>query len=262
MDNYYNIPRVSNSALGYFKKSPKHYWMYMNGVYRKDDDALNFGRLAHFLVLEPDNFHKEYIVLKNEDKPNRAKDFRDSENKAWKLERQEFARINKFEIVDEANYTIASDMAYAFYEQLPKMFGGLAGADIEVCKFFEIDGIECKSKADVILGDMLIDYKTTKSAEPKEFNRSFFNFDYHRQAAFYTDAYKTKDCYYIAQEKEYPYMISVHRIAGDVIDYGRKEYLALLEGLKICNKTGVYPGYEFKEPIFAHFDITLPNYLI
>ncbi len=64
MNDYYKVNAISNSALGYYLKSPLHFKKYVeNSGEDKDSDAFGLGKIVHKYTLESDTFDEQYEVM-------------------------------------------------------------------------------------------------------------------------------------------------------------------------------------------------------
>jgi hypothetical protein len=73
---YLDSSRISNSALGWFKKSPKYYRDRLDGkIPGESSKAMENGTAVHMYILQPEEFKKEYKVLNFESpsSPNQKK---------------------------------------------------------------------------------------------------------------------------------------------------------------------------------------------
>lgn len=116
-------------------------------------------------------------------------------------------------------------------------------------------GVPCRARIDwmpnVAKGRRLVvvDYKTTKSAEPGEFARSAATFGYAQQADFYMRGLKALGIerdpafIFVAQETEAPYLVSVVQIAADDLNLAHQLNGRALWTFKQCSESGVWPGY-------------------
>lgn len=99
---------------------------------------------------------------------------------------------------------------------------------------------------------VLVDYKSTASADPAAFAKSMANYGYHQQGAFYSDAItwlgldngRPPVFVLIAQEKEPPYLVTVARIKPSTLEWGRVLNRRARDVYRHCTATGVWPGYE------------------
>lgn len=95
---------------------------------------------------------------------------------------------------------------------------------------------------------ILVDYKTTVSAEPGAFSRSVASYGYHQQADWYLDGWntitgETAAFVFIAQEKEAPYLVNCFELDATALDIGRARNTAALALYEQCTATGIWPGY-------------------
>jgi len=93
------------------------------------------------------------------------------------------------------------------------------------------------------------DYKTTRSAEPRAFARSIFEFGYDVQAVFYTDAIKALELaeevtfLFIAQETTAPYLVTVHELDSVALLIGRERVDQACALFADCTARNEWPGY-------------------
>jgi len=93
------------------------------------------------------------------------------------------------------------------------------------------------------------DYKTSISADPREFAKAAANFGYHQQADWYLDGLKTlrgdpdMAFVFIVQEKTAPYLVSVVQLDANAMEAGRRLNRRALSIYADCTQTGVWPGY-------------------
>jgi hypothetical protein len=113
-------------------------------------------------------------------------------------------------------------------------------------------------------GRMIVpDYKTTTSAAPERFRKSFADFGYHQQAAFYTDMVLALDLaeeaafVFIAQEKSPPYLVSVFEPDAVALRIGRELNREAIDLYAACQSSGVWPGYSSEVEL-----ISLPEWAV
>ena len=97
---------------------------------------------------------------------------------------------------------------------------------------------------------VLVDYKTTVDASPEAFAKSAIRYGYHHQGPWYVDGYRAvTGCdlepafLIVAQEKEAPYLVSVHQIMPDAMEAGRRGNEKAVARYMKATETGVWPGY-------------------
>ncbi|NEW42760.1 hypothetical protein GV794_02135 [Nocardia cyriacigeorgica] len=94
----------------------------------------------------------------------------------------------------------------------------------------------------------VVDYKTTKNAAPKKFERSAVEYGYHVQEAHYRrvlDAlgYEVERFVFLAQEKEPPYLTSIHEFDAAAVREGDRIVSAGIEIFAACRDADDWPGY-------------------
>lgn len=96
---------------------------------------------------------------------------------------------------------------------------------------------------------VIVDVKTTKSANPAEFSRSAVNFGYHQQDAWYRDAiialglHDDPSFVFINVEKEPPYLVSVVELEPEAVELGRARNRRAIDIYLECTENDTWPGY-------------------
>lgn len=159
---YFSVPALSASQIKQFDKGA--YWFWKSSpfnVYReteKESDALVFGKLCHCLLLEPDQFEKEYLVydfgkLRSNKKYDEAKK----------------ANPDKI-IINQEELEHAQKMMDAIKEhKLASVILNGATAEMPFVWKDKETGLPCKMKMDAIKktkpGIVVVDYKTSSDIE-------------------------------------------------------------------------------------------------
>lgn len=119
-------------------------------------------------------------------------------------------------------------------------------------------GLPLRGRADWItngnvinLGDrlLIVDYKTTTDANPRNWWRAAFRFSYHLQFAWYIElarALKLDDSpifLHVCQELEPPHLISVNELGVDEYKLGREQMREAIAIYLDCRDRDVWPGY-------------------
>lgn len=95
---------------------------------------------------------------------------------------------------------------------------------------------------------ILVDYKTSTSANPDDFRSSAAKYGYHQQAPFYLDgmsALGVPDCgfVFIVQDKTPPYLVSVVELTADAMLAGRDLNRLAIEIYAECMATDTWPAF-------------------
>jgi len=178
----------------------------------KMTDAMNFGSAVHSALLEDSN---DIAVLPEFN----------ARTKEGKKIKQDFFDNNKGKIIIKQEEQEA-------IEKIKKNFNGHSLAkslvqrltETEVSYYGTIDKVPVRVRPDGIKdNDYIIDIKTTMDASPRYFKSQVYNFAYHLQACFYSEAlgYDPAKFRFITIENKYPYTVEVFAMSEDMIEYGR-----------------------------------------
>lgn len=261
-DPYFDIPAMSNSALKWFKKSPKHYQWYKENP-QHTTEAMHLGHAVHALVLEPEKFDKMFSVLDTSKRPETDKTMASNKNKEWLLEFNLEASQNDKEVITQDQFICIERMRDAVMSNgFAKELISDQGNIFEHISQWEENEIKCKSKIDILNSGFMADLKSCQDASYESFVKTVWNYEYYRQAGMYLDGIRmTSDpFYFIAVEKSEPFGVSVHKCTPELIEYGVREYKELISQYKACLESGNFPGYE-KDAIMDYFDLELPAWV-
>ena len=241
---YHRWDALSNSWLGRLDRSPAHLRAYLDADKETDTPAQRQGRAIHVAVLEPDSFGTTFGI------------FGEGSKKTTKDGKAEWADLqNQFGLNNVLTYG-EYEMCCAIRDSVRcrsacrTLLGGEGDAELSVV--WDNDGILSKARADrmswKLKGGTIVDLKSTRDAAAQDFERSIYNFGYHRQAAWYLQgfgAHKVSVAHYtiIAVEKEPPYEAAAYRMSEPAINAGWQQLEPLLEVYRECKESGVWPGY-------------------
>lgn len=208
------------------------------------------GTGAHLMVLEPEKFEEEIVLVQGytkDGKPSdgyRTPDAKEQHDAAYAAGKVPLlaAEIEKVKAMRAAIWDdpVAS---MAFRDGRPEQ--SIFWKDEEF-------GIWCRTRPDFVPkhGRYLVDYKSANSANPDDFAKAILNYGYHQQAAWYLDGYEAvtgqrpEGFWFIVQMKEPPFLVSICRIddasihAGQVLNRYAKGVLAW------CLEHDKWPGYQ------------------
>ena len=245
-ENEYNEHSgIRRSDLWLMHDSPEKFRYHMDNPETEKSPALLFGSAAHKHVLEPLDFSNEYAIAPIVDRRTKAG------KEAW----EQFCNENEGKIViSQDDFDTIDDMANAVMS-CPLAMNMLQG-EHEHPYFWndpETDE-ECKCKLDVLHDEdgrlVVVDYKTTASAQTERFNSELFKYGYHVQAAMYTEGVQIAigldyrpGFVFVAQEKKAPYSVNVIEVSEDVMKYGDHVYHELLQMYHDCKEVDIWNGY-------------------
>ena len=96
---------------------------------------------------------------------------------------------------------------------------------------------------------IIVDYKTAVSADPRHFERKLIDFGYHQQAAWYIDGLReTTGCedaafLFIVQQKTAPFLVSLCQLQPEAIELGRRQNRLAIDLYARCTADNSWPGY-------------------
>ena len=224
-EEYFKIDAISNSGFRLLKESVLHYEN--RNLFPIGSASINIGSAVHKLVLEPSEFHDEYVVENfigcNENK----------NSKLYKEAKSEWLKANKGKkVLSEDMFIQISQMAI----NVNAIAGGLLQNGVAEQAFLShFDNNLVKCKVDYYNEDsgLVIDLKTTKSID--EFmdigNRKcpLIKYGYLTQGSLYLDILKSlnkkaEKFIFILVETTAPYMVKIVDMPNSLINIGRTEY--------------------------------------
>ena len=258
---YRKHPAVSRSELWVINESPEKF-KYFKEHPHPPSPALVFGQYLHKLILQPETLDEEFVVIPRMDR----------RTSAGKAAYEEFAeRAFGKVLVTDGEAEQAAEMRAALMANpiaAPLLVGEREKA------FFWTDedtGEECKCRLDVLAADengypLIVDYKTTKSANPDVFNNEIYRYGYHFQAAMYSEGVmkalalpERPGFVFIAQEKTAPYAVNVVAVTPDVMTAGVDKFRYCIGVYHNCKETGYWYGYN--GPFGDVNETYLPGYM-
>lgn len=246
-EEYFAVEAVNNSILKDMAKSPAHcYALHFapNRPKRSQTASMATGSLVHCAVLEPHLMASRYVT-----KPE-GLDMRTKAGKEWAESVPAGVEVISNEQAADAERCRAAVLA------VPELHELFSSGEAEQSAFWTDDqtGMLCKLRADWVhtLADgrvVLVDLKTTTDASPEAFQKTVWNYGYHRQAAWYSMGWekatgqKVAAFVFAAVTNAYPFIAAAHMLDSDYMSIGEEECGELLEALADCKATGVWPAF-------------------
>ncbi len=261
-EQYAAIPAVSRSLLVAMATSPAdgQQFMLSGGESTK---ALDFGIGSHALTLEPERFHSEFAIGPDV-KLNTT---------AGKLEWMEFCRCHPGkQHIRGADGADMLGMRKRLFEHpvAKRLLTGDGENELVMVWRDKGSGSLCKIRPDRMTlwnGETaVVDYKTTTDASRTGFPKSYGQYLYYLQQAFYVDGI-TAVCgdppmhfFFIAQEKKAPYKCNVFEFPSHRVEQGRRLYRELLEVHAACVKADSWPAIDGREYLAGVIESDVPNF--
>ena len=249
---------VSSSVVKTIAKQSVHHYLNQQPY---NSPALAIGTAFHTLVLEPEEFEKDYLVVQEKiDKRTKA-------GKAAVAQYEAKARAAGKDVLYYSDHNLIQTMAasvranaeymrlldhcqkeVSFYIEdftLPDFCLGDTIHFNDILTKFKVrvrpdayskDPIHFAGKD---LPNVVIDLKSCQDSSPRAFKNAVYNFGWHIQAAFYLDllshvskylglpAFET--FYFMAVEKKNPYACQVYELSPQMLSDGRAQYCKALK---------------------------------
>lgn len=115
----------------------------------------------------------------------------------------------------------------------------------------EATGIMCRAMLDYRRRGRVVDFKTSSSADPDDWDDAVARFDYHMQAAHYCDGVRALSLglgdepqfLHVVQEVEPPHLVTVSALDPDYLAIGARRMARAREMFRDCTASGIWPGY-------------------
>lgn len=259
---YHMHEALSSSMLKEVLRTPLHYYKkYILKEPQEQTPQLIFGNLMHKALLEPKDFNARKLVMP---------DFGDKRTKMAK-EAQQLWQAQNYRpdaiILNEDDAKKITGMLQRIQDHsvISNLFKD-GVAEVTVFWIDPVHNVKCRCRGDYYLQKdfFLLDYKSTKSAQPKYFMNDAEHFHYDLQVMHYKRGFEkvgmeVKEIGIVAQEKEEPYLLKPYRCNEIFQERGDKKRNFAIKKIKECVMKGAWPGYseEFYEltaPMWTQYE--------
>jgi hypothetical protein len=246
-DDYRALPGVNFSTMKAMDESPLHYRDAVKFA-KEATSFMNVGTAGHCMILEPDQFPPRYVVWTG---GRRA-------GKEW--DAFEAANLDKT-IIKSDEYDLCKAMRDAVMEH-PSAGPIFAQGEAEkVLQWRDPEtGLDLKCRIDWLAGS-IVDLKTSKSANPRQFGATAARYKYHAQMAFYRWAVECATgladwpVHIVVVESARPFDVVVYALDLVTLEAGMETCRGWLRRIAECKASGKWPGrYE------AEATLNLPNW--
>ncbi|MCQ2957268.1 MAG: PD-(D/E)XK nuclease-like domain-containing protein [Candidatus Gastranaerophilales bacterium] len=269
---YHSLPALSNSGLKTLIDCPaKYYYKYLSGEYEpKERPSFKIGKAVHCYLLEGRKkfeqtyWHNPYNELTKPELIDLLKTkhgYDDSIKKYLVVDLMQILldengitpkeiHLNKSEL----NQVVCMTKTAKNDTKTKNALSQKGESELSIFWKDEKTGVMLKCRPDFMPYDCLNvpDYKTTESANPRNFYKKFIEYGYHIQAAMYRMGIKAvtgievQNFFFIAQEKEPPYITQIYLNCDELLTYGEKAIYNAIEKYKECEEKGLWGGYSDK----------------
>ena len=204
---------LSASSIKTILNSPKQYIKNMVEG-QKESQPLRDGKLFHWKILEPEKFDSLHIV-----------DVASKNTKTYKEAVAEFGEVYTRAEIDNCNILVKAINNNKFCKDL------ISQGEYEIPNIMMLDGIPIRGKADCIVGDTIIDLKTTNDI--LNFKWSAKKYSYDLQAYLYVRMFeKVNNFKFICIDKK-TLELGVFDCSPEFLDSGRRKFE---KGIEIYKK--------------------------
>lgn len=230
---------VSSSAIKIMHElGPEIYWRVVMDPAKPRTPATTaqkFGTLVHTAILEPDQLSSRYQKCG----PRNTKS---GKEEARYIESKGMIPVNysDWELMEGMVKSVWSHPIAAEYLDNP-----LAIAEQSHWRDDEKSGLCCKCRTDLMVGDTIVDLKTTTEggSAPSRFAKTVGSFFYHIQAAHYLRMTEADRFVFLVVEKAWPFSVGLFELDQAAIDLGNEQIDAALKLIKECHENDKWPGH-------------------
>lgn len=231
-----DLPELHWSKLRNMARSPAHYF-YECSAERTATPAMLLGTAVHTRVLGPGPAHHDDVVIYDgERRGNAWRDFKAAHPGRAIVTAKEFDRDTARS--KQMALAVLTDPAAAPY---------LEGTREQELRW-TVAGRQCAGRVDV-RGSALVELKTVFDANPVRFYWHALRMGYLGQLGWYADGIVAAGhpapthAVIIAVESKPPHPVVVYELTEAALALGRQQWRGLFERLRVCEDSGVWPGY-------------------
>lgn len=262
--DYHSNGAVSKSTLAKMSVNPQYYKWCLDNPQPPSDDLI-FGSAFHKLVLEPQDFDKEFAILPECNR--RTKD-----GKALYDDFMAKCYENGQQAITQDDYNVICAMRDSVMSN--KYAVALLKGNHEQSMYWvdNFTQIECKCRLDcykALKGHIIItDLKSCRSADIKSIEKDVVQYAYDLQSFMYSQGVSENlkvpieniDFMFVFVEKKAPYQINIVQANEYVRQRGENLFREYIGTLKYCRESGNYYGYMGAENLPN--ELSLPSYLL
>jgi exodeoxyribonuclease VIII len=244
LSEYLKIDAVSSSNLKHAMRSMAHYKAALTEK-KERSDAMEFGSLVHDMLHKREEFWDLAVTEPDVD----------MRTKAGKETMYEFrAKLGSKSITIPHDWRPHVEGIYKSCMSHPLVKNLILTGSGESTLLTQDPGtgLMMRCRPDFISEKgHAVDFKTTRDAQPIEFERQIFSSKYRwdLQAGMYTQCgnmsgeFKGDLFIFIGLEKEPPYGISVHTIGGRSLEIVHSQWRHIMIKIAECSRSGEWPSY-------------------
>lgn len=246
---------ISSTGLALVMKSPRHY----ERRQPLTSDAVRMGSIFHAMILEPDVFKNDYVLLP------------EIHDKRLAVYKEAVKAYGEERIIIGRDLLKMQEMEKSLMENqnTRELIEAKGYTELSLFTTDPVSGLRVRCRYDKLIVDgdtlMPVDLKTARDASPDGFSKAIHDRLYQLQAALYTDAITwetgihAQTLRHIVVENEEPFCSMRYKLDSISLHLGRLDYRQALTTYHECLKTGIFPGYPQQT---GDTIIALPEYVI
>lgn len=237
---YHASPALGSTGISLLLERPSKFKAQMIDGIQEDKPCYTFGQAFHTLVLEPDEFDKQFLVTELSGRTNAYKDLVKTNPGKEILKQSDYEQLCSMRDGTMKNKTVR------------KLFMSITEVESSIFWTDNITKVPCKCRPDAIAEyegkTVVLDLKSTSDASPDGFAKSVANFGYHRQAAWYSQGIRIEteqvvDLFaFVVVEKSPPFDCGVYYLSAKALTVGLKECRKALDTYKQCKESEEWSG--------------------
>lgn len=240
--DYHAHVALGSTSLKALATRPPALWKYERDNPPESKPEFDLGTIAHSLILEQDE--SGVVVIDVEEK----------RGKVWTEPAEAARNLGKIplKLAEWRQVVAMRDAVMAD----PRGRAAFTGHVPEQSIIWDEDGLMLKARPDALHPHVIVDLKTTRSADPRDFPRIAFDFGYYQSAPHYQEAVRLatgddddRPFLLFLVEKTPPHLLSVVEFDAEALEYGRRMNDRAKRIYRECTESGHWPGYPDTEPL-------------
>lgn len=235
-EEYFATEALSNGGISKVLECPAKFL-----VEEKQTDAYLEGSVFHTLILEPELYHSRYFTPQH-----------DGRTKAGQEERSE-AKERGLQAVKLELWEECLGMGESVRNHPHPYVGGLFKLphQTETSLYWDEEGTQCRARVDMIVetkhGNIFIDFKKTRNANPARLSKAVDDYGYYRQAAWYLRGGRACGLnpimFVFIFVEPLTRLITPADLTQEALQQGEYECLKALGTYRECKASGKWPCY-------------------
>jgi hypothetical protein len=234
---YHGLPLISASGLKVIDSDCPA--QFRHDLDNPDDGgtiATDIGTAAHLIFLEPEDFTRKVEPLNVDSYQSKAA-----------REARDAAREQGRTPLRAKDYETILAMREALFRQVGNLFVGGVPERTYIWRDPRT-GVLCKCRPDYVRPELLIDFKTSGSANPRAFRSRVFDNGHHLQCWWYLFAHELltgerASWRWVVQSTKAPYLVTAHKPTPGLLGWAEQQGRAALQIYAKCLQDGSWPGY-------------------